>query len=1475
MRVSSERAEAVSGHAHGHASARATGRARRAEAADTRRTAVFVALLIFATSFAGASAFSDRALVSAARRAARAAGALDVSGTTGSDRRSLAEVLSGEAYVQAYDLCPQIAAYRKCESFASEEACVADVDCAYSPDATDPWYTKYPCEEDSSSFTAMSLLFSYHLDDLVNAGSTCASTYDVEAGCEADARCAWDDSASPPSCDASIDATYSIVQGHPHMARMWDILQTCRTITDETLCGVGLTADKCQWLAAAEGGDTECAPTPAFLSLQLSCDCDNIEAAVPDLDYAGVVCDAPSAEFVLLSFDDVAYTNPHALVAPSNFHTCAVNATGVLKCWGKNEYGQLGIGITGGENLTANVVTGIDAGTVKELGAGNFHTVALLDDGTVKCWGYNLNGQCGVDTTSADIVNTPVTVPGLGPLGEVKAIGLGHLSTCAAMRTGGLMCWGMNQYGQLGDGTTTSRSTPAYVEGVTEVVKSFDFHQHGCALMHTGTLKCWGLNQYGQLGDGTVVTRLTPHAVSTIRGAIKSVSVGNSHSCVLLENGNVQCWGRNHKGQLGDGTRVDKFVPVLVSGVANATSLSAGEDQACASLHNGTVKCWGWGFYGQLGEGGTSDRSTPVEVQGITTAIGVFLSPRHSCAVLEDSSLTCWGYNGDGQVGVGSKYTSQKTPVVVPSSQSPMEVFLLPTVPFAPETASAAETTPSGPIDPPLTLSISPVHEARLFGLGKYFTCAVDPHHGVACWGGNQLGQLGFVSQDTYVPTSVPDPATGVESVVAAENHACALLEDTTVKCWGHNTERQLGDGTAVNRGPNQVFDLVGVESICDGSQAKHTCVVLKGGSMKCWGYNSYGQRGDGTKGLRVAFPGAVVGLPSRAVRVSCGERHTCAVMHNGSVMCWGYNGYGQLGDGTKTDSTIPVAVVGLEGPAKSVALGLAFSCALLESGSIMCWGDNGYGQLGDGTKTISTIPRSVVGITSAVSVSCGHDYCCAVLRDGSLKCWGRNDFYQLADATSGISVSTTPVDVIGIDSATRVVCGHKHACVALWDGSMMCWGYGQQGQLGTAASNTWPIKMPPAEVLLGFVMAIPEATADATYTFSLVTAAGANSTYPASSTEPSMMASAALAGDGQVVFPPLGTSVGVYDPSTGSFTTTGSMSGYYSYYAGASALDGRVIFAPYDTGAVGIFDPAGNVQVTTIDFTSQLGCSSGCFSGAVTADDGRVVMSPYNSQNVGVFNPTTNELATIVDGLDSADVRKFWGAAKAGTGAIVFVPYDANAVGVFHPHNDSVTLLPIVVHDGDGNVVTAAKFEGGATAHDGRVIFAPRFVDGIGAYDATSNSFELLFAGELTGRTGMSPPYFRGAAAAGDGRVLLTGASSATVFTILDTRDGGSFSFLDVSAEVGPESFVSGKFSGAVTVSDFGTVNQKRLSQIFLTPSAINGEMGIVDVEYSCGEMVNKAFEGCFPPEACTPCQEKLKARGHNAVPQCYVQVS
>jgi hypothetical protein len=375
--------------------------------------------------------------------------------------------------------------------------------------------------------------------------------------------------------------------------------------------------------------------------------------------------------------------------------------------------------------------------------------------------------------------------------------------------------------------------------------------------------------------------------------------------------------------------------------------------------------------------------------------------------------------------------------------------------------------------------------------------------------------------------------------------------------------------------------------------------------------------------------------------------------------------------------------------------------------------------------------------------------------------------------------------------------------------------------------------------------------------------------------TDSAMMRSAALAGDSRVVFPPLGTSVGVYDPSTGNFTTTGSMSGYYSYYAGASALDGRVIFAPYDTGAVGIFDPAGNVQVTTIDFTSQLGCSSGCFSGAVTADDGRVVMSPYNSQNVGVFNPTTNELATIVDGLDSADVRKFWGAAKAGTGAIVFVPYDANAVGVFHPHNDSVTLLPIVVHDGDGNVVTAAKFEGGATAHDGRVIFAPRFVDGIGAYDATSNSFELLFAGELTGRTGMSPPYFRGAAAAGDGRVLLTGASSATVFTILDTRDGGSFSFLDVSAEVGPESFVSGKFSGAVTVSDFGTVNQKRLSQIFLTPSAINGEMGIVDVEYSCGEMVNKAFEGCFPPEACTPCQEKLKARGHNAVPQCYVQVS
>jgi alpha-tubulin suppressor-like RCC1 family protein len=314
---------------------------------------------------------------------------------------------------------------------------------------------------------------------------------------------------------------------------------------------------------------------------------------------------------------------------------------------------------------------------VVAISAGEYHTCALLKNGSVKCWGDNSDGQLGDGTT--DDKSTPVTVVGISNAIAISAgrnLFIGGYHTCALLRDGSVKCWGNNLGGQLGDGKSypeeNSSLTPVTVVGISNAIAVSAGGDHTCALLRDGSVKCWGDNFYGQLGDGKSYPKenrsLTPVTVVGISNAI-AIATGHEHTCALLRDGSVKCWGDNLFGQLGDGTTHDKSTPVTVVGISNAIAISAGDYHTCALLSNGSVKCWGGNDRGQLGDETTAAKSTtPVTVVGISNAIAVSAGGDHTCALLSNESVKCWGDNSDGQLGDGKSYAEEmysRIPVTV------------------------------------------------------------------------------------------------------------------------------------------------------------------------------------------------------------------------------------------------------------------------------------------------------------------------------------------------------------------------------------------------------------------------------------------------------------------------------------------------------------------------------------------------------------------------------------------------------------------------------------------------------------------------------------------------------------------------------------------------------------------------------------------------------------------------------------------
>ena len=670
--------------------------------------------------------------------------------------------------------------------------------------------------------------------------------------------------------------------------------------------------------------------------------------------------------------------------------------------------------------------------------ADGMHTCAVKEDSTVRCWGFNAGGQLGDGTTTNR--SSPVQVPALS--GAVS-VATGDFHSCALLSGGTVRCWGANTEGQLGDGSTSTRLTPVAVSGLVNAVALTAGNFHTCAVLVDGSARCWGRNLAGQIGDGSTTRRLVPVAVNVAN--VVALAAGSTHTCALLADGTARCWGANAQGQVGDGSTTGRLSPVVVTGLSQAVALATGSFHSCAVRADGTARCWGTNSNGELGDGSTANRSAPVRVSGIAAAVSLAAGGHHTCAQLGAGGVQCWGRNTSGQLGDGSTASPRLAPV-----------------------------------------SVSGVAQAAQLAAGNAFSCAFDVFENIRCWGSNANGALGngstVTSSTTPVLVTGGGGSIGGRAIAGGGEHSCAGRASSGQACWGLGFFGQLGDGNQPNdsllpvavkaNSPigSQPLDQRSVSAVAAGSG--HSCSLTGEGAVLCWGSNQFGQLGNGSTAQTQSVPGNAASNLSNAVGVAAGSDHACAVQAGGSVQCWGRNNRGQLGNGNNNDRNVPATVLAGVfinntlttfplGNITAVAAGQSHTCALSGDGRVLCWGDNRRGQLAASATTLSSnLPLAVAGVTNAVAVVAGGAYSCAVRASGTVQCWGANDHGQLGDDSTTdrfapvFAKEILPEARVTLSGIVALGAGGAHTCALRADSRVQCWGANVRGQLGDGTNT-------------------------------------------------------------------------------------------------------------------------------------------------------------------------------------------------------------------------------------------------------------------------------------------------------------------------------------------------------------------------------------------------------------------------------------
>ena len=794
-------------------------------------------------------------------------------------------------------------------------------------------------------------------------------------------------------------------------------------------------------------------------------------------------------------------------------HTCALTVDGNLKCWGNGENGRLGIGSSPQYRSRADIVVDGDNSStplsgIVQIATGTKHTCALTEVGGVKCWGNGGNGALGNGDTSVNKDHPVDVIASDGSsdlLSGIVQVNTGNGNTCALTARGGVLCWGANASGELGDDTTANKDHPVNV--VTESGGSFALsgivqidgkNFHHCALTLSGEIRCWGFGNNGELGNNATDNHAAPVAV------VSDTSGTHFHAGL---------WRREYHCYDDDTCEIDpdSLIRPVLTGAREGTSgtpevevlgLEVGES---VTLHQ-DAKC----LTESIGTGTVATGETSATVTlNITGAKynRIYAKVGEVCS----KSGADYTYTSGTDYITGDALSADRTPTLSLYGEKDDELFIyaspdcsgdalashsvavtgngfhnltLPSLAPGSHTFYLKQNEICHPRGFDYTLASSIRTESRVSGGGE-FTCALTSTGGVKCWGNNdnkELGNKGTADTDAPVDVKLSDGTalSGMVQVDAGGAHACAVTSSGGVKCWGEGDNGRLGNDASTDS--DHAVDVVsvggggtlsGIVQVSAGGE--HTCAVSSAGGVVCWGKGADGRLGNDAS-TDSDHPVAVVDGDSSTtaltgiVQMSVGDGHTCAVTIGGEVKCWGKGTWGQLGNGS-SNKDHPVSVRASSMPSQGsltgiiqVSVGNEHSCALTLGGGVKCWGIRINGQTGISIAISgSSFPNNVSQLSDIVQISAGGNHTCALASGGGVKCWGNQGAAGKlgTDCGSTCPNTATPVAVKDADGGSGTLAGiaglgmgNNHSCAVTTGDNIVCWGEGGSGRLGNDGTS-------------------------------------------------------------------------------------------------------------------------------------------------------------------------------------------------------------------------------------------------------------------------------------------------------------------------------------------------------------------------------------------------------------------------------------
>jgi alpha-tubulin suppressor-like RCC1 family protein len=562
---------------------------------------------------------------------------------------------------------------------------------------------------------------------------------------------------------------------------------------------------------------------------------------------------------------------------------------------------------------------------------------------------------------------------------------------------------------------------------------------HSCALMSDSSVRCWGHNTYGGLGDGT--TKFKDTAVTVSSGtSFKSVSVGQDHSCAVTTAGALYCWGLNTSNQVGDNTTTQRTSPTAIDVGVNYLMVSSGEAHSCGITTANKLRCWGLGDYGQIGNAGTANQAVPVNIDNTVDYKFVALGSKSTCAITTSNKLRCWGRNVYYTLGDGTT------------------------------------TWKSSPQDIDATADYDSV------SMGSHHACGILTSGGMRCWGDNTYGQIGDGSNTTrttpvdvnsgttYTSVSVNDETVNA----SGRGFTCAVTASNILQCWGNNTVYQLADGTATNRNAPVVADNGTSYSKVFASGVR-ACGITTSGALKCWGNLTsdstrnmylYGAGLGNVYATYAAFTQqykdwSFSNLSFASNGFENGTQN-CGIQA-GKLYCWGSQTI--FGDKTYTDTRRPGPVL-LDPTTDYSKVATRHdsndNCAITTTGDLKCWGVNNYGEFSNGVAMSATlsVPTSVDPGVQYSEVSIMSHALCGITTAGELRCAGTNGYGQLGNGTTSAIVGMTTIDAG--TTYKYVERGMYTTCGLTTANTIKCWGHNASGSIGngTTTNSSLPVEI-------------------------------------------------------------------------------------------------------------------------------------------------------------------------------------------------------------------------------------------------------------------------------------------------------------------------------------------------------------------------------------------------------------------------------